>query len=176
MRQHFVVSLVGIDRPGLVDRIAEAVKRGQGNLEDSRMAVLGAEFAIMMLCSAREQDAQTLQTQLQQAAEELQLLITIKPTTARQAVHGSVPVSLTVRGMDHEGIVHEVVRNLVAQGISVEHLDSQVVNAPYSGVPLFEMRAQLAAPASVSLASLRKQLNTVADELNVDVEVLSGMR
>jgi glycine cleavage system transcriptional repressor len=173
MRQHFVISLVGDDRNGLVDKVAEAIKRGRGNLEDSRMAVLGAEFAMMMLCSAGAEQAAALQAELRKTAEELELLITVKPTSPRQHNLDSVPMTLSVRGMDHEGIVHEFVRHLVDHGISVEHLDSQVVNAPYSGVPLFEMQVQLRAPASVSLASLRKLLTKVADELNVDVEIQS---
>lgn len=171
MRQHLVFTLVGHDRAGLVDHITQAIQRGNGNLEDSRMAVLGAEFAMMMLCSAPEASGQQLQQEVGKAAEGLDLLMTVKTTTARQAARGTVPLVVQVRGADTEGIVYEVVHYLMEQGMSVDNLDSHIVNAPYSGVPLFEMTMRVSAPASVSVGSLRKQIAQVADKLNVDVEV-----
>ncbi|MBM3890900.1 MAG: glycine cleavage system protein R, partial [Verrucomicrobia bacterium] len=45
MRQYLVVSAVGQDRPGIVDRISEFILDHDCNIEDSRMAILGGEFA-----------------------------------------------------------------------------------------------------------------------------------
>ncbi len=176
MRQYFVVSLVGTDRYGLVDKVTAAIREGKGNLEDSRMAVLGTEFAMMILCSTGEEHSDKLEVALTTTSKELGLLMTLKPTSPRPTVEHTLPLTINVRGMDNEGIVHEIVRHLVSQGIAVEHLDSNVVNAPYSGVPLFEMQVQLRAPASISLGSLRKQLAGVADQLNVDIDVQSKGR
>jgi glycine cleavage system transcriptional repressor len=174
MRQYFVLSLLGSDRTGLVDQVTDAIRRAAGNLEDSRMAVLGEEFAMMILCSTAAENAAKLDEELCAAAERLGLLFQSKPTNARKLGQKMVPLQVEVKGMDNEGIVNEVVHHLVEQGISVETLESQVVNAPYSGVPLFEMRMRVQAPASVSLASLRRHLQGVGDRLNVDVEVRSS--
>ena len=171
MRQFFVYSLLGSDRAGLVDQVTDVLRRNAANLEDSRMAVLGEEFAMMILCSVAEEKAQTLEVEMREAAKKLKLLLQCKPTSSRKAGQHMVPLLIEVMGMDDEGIVNDVVHHLLEQGISVENLDSQVVNAPYSGVPLFEMRIRVHAPASISLASLRKQLQGVADKLNVDIEV-----
>ena len=171
MKDYLVFSLLGADRTGLVDRITRAIRGAQGNLEDSRMAVLGGEFAMVMLCSVESTSSEGLQTAVKAASDELELVYTVKRTTARKAHSGTVPLTVEVSGMDHEGIVQDVVRYLVEQGVSVETLDSQVHNAPYSGVPLFSMKMRVEAPAALSLASLRRSLQAVADELNVDVEV-----
>lgn len=140
------------------------------------MAVLGAEFSMSMLCSCAASDFDTLATELHQVAGELDMQIVLKPTQARQPGETSVPLRLSLRGMDNEGLVHEVVRKLVAGGIAVDHLDSHVVNAPWFGVPLFEMDMQLRAPASFSLSSLRQQMTALANELNVDIEVHAPSR
>lgn len=171
MRQYYVFSLMGTDRTGLVDQVTQAIGRGTANLEDSRMAVLGEEFAMMILCSVTPEHSDKLLEEMKSTAQALDLLFQWKATNARRLSQKMVPLQVDVKGMDHEGIVNDVVHHLVEQGISVESLDSQVVNAPYSGVPLFEMRMRVQAPASVSLASLRRHLSGVADKLNVDVDV-----
>lgn len=171
MKQHLVFSLLGPDRTGLVDRVTEALGRAGGNLEDSRMAVLGGEFSMMFLCSVEESQSAALLEQVQAVARELGLLTMHKVTTPRRNLAGTLALQVAVRGADHEGIVHDLVHHLVEQGVSVDNLESQLVNAPYSGVPLFEMQMRISAPASLSLAGLRKRLQAVGDDLNVDVEV-----
>ncbi len=171
MKQHLVYSLLGPDRTGLVDRVTQTLSKHRANLEDSRMSVLGGEFAMMFLCSVDGAQQEALQSGLTEVAKELDLLIQCKPTTLRKSHAGMLPLQLAVRGADHEGIVHELVHHLVEQGVSVDNLESQLVNAPYSGVPLFEMQMRISAPASVSLSALRRKLQAVGDDLNVDVEI-----
>jgi len=171
MKQHLVFTLVGPDRTGLVDQVAEALSRFQANLEDSRMAILGEEFSMMFLCSVEANQSQALVEEMQKVAVSLDMLVLHKQTGARKSQSGKLPLQVAVRGADHEGIVHDLVHHLVEQGISVDNLDSQLVNAPYSGVPLFEMQMRISAPASLSLSGLRRRLQQVGDELNVDVEV-----
>ncbi|MFN8609902.1 MAG: ACT domain-containing protein [Vulcanimicrobiota bacterium] len=171
MKQHLVFSLLGPDRTGLVDRVAQTLARHHANLEDSRMAVLGGEFSMMFLCSLEASGESALVQDLNSVAGELELLLQHKKTTARRSHSGMMPLQVSVRGADHEGIVHDLVHHLVEQGVSVDNLESQLVNAPYSGVPLFEMQMRISAPASVSLSTLRRKLQAAGDELNVDVEI-----
>lgn len=171
MKHHLVFSLLGPDRTGLVDRVAQSLSKHRANLEDSRMSVLGGEFAMMFLCSVDAAQLDDLQKEMAAVAQELDLMINSKPTTLRKSHIGMLPLQVAVRGADHEGIVHELVHHLVEQGASVDNLESQLVNAPYSGVPLFEMQMRISAPASLSLSALRRKLQTVGDELNVDVEI-----
>lgn len=171
MKQHLVFSLIGADRPGLVDRITAAITAAGGNLEDSRMAVLGGEFAMIMLCTAEGEGAAGLEQAVRGTAGDLEMLVTCKPTTPRAPLPGTVPLAVHVRGADHEGIVHDIVHHLMERGASVATLDSQVTPAPHSGTPLFSMSMRVEAPASVSLAGLRRSLEDVAEPLNVDVEV-----
>ena len=46
-----VLTAVGPDRVGIVDDIAGAVSGAGCNIEESKMAVLGGEFAVIMLVS-----------------------------------------------------------------------------------------------------------------------------
>ena len=49
MTQYAVLTAVGPDKPGLVDAISTFILDHQCNMEDSRMGVLGGEFAMLIL-------------------------------------------------------------------------------------------------------------------------------
>jgi glycine cleavage system regulatory protein len=53
----FILSAIGRDRPGLVSELAQLVLDCDANLEDSRMTILGTDFAVILLCSSRASDA-----------------------------------------------------------------------------------------------------------------------
>ena len=54
-RQYQVLTAVGRDRPGLVEKISSLLLGAGANLEDSRMAILGGEFALILLFSGTDQ-------------------------------------------------------------------------------------------------------------------------
>src|SRR5690606_20718694 len=47
--EYLVLSALGSDRPGIVDQLARTAAACGCNIEDSRMAVMGGEFAVLML-------------------------------------------------------------------------------------------------------------------------------
>ena len=49
MTQLFALSAIGRDRPGIVADLAELIYECDCNLEDSRMTILGSEFAVLLL-------------------------------------------------------------------------------------------------------------------------------
>ena len=48
-RGYVVLTAVGPDRPGLVNALASLIRDAGANIEDSRMAILGGEFAVILL-------------------------------------------------------------------------------------------------------------------------------
>ncbi|HDO34642.1 MAG TPA: glycine cleavage system protein R, partial [Chromatiales bacterium] len=51
MNNLLVVSALGQDRPGIVNELSLAILNCGCNIEDSRMTVLGGEFAVILLVS-----------------------------------------------------------------------------------------------------------------------------
>jgi len=49
MNKYLVISALGKDRPGLVNQLSHAILDAGCNIQDSRMTVLGGEFALMLL-------------------------------------------------------------------------------------------------------------------------------
>ena len=52
------MSAIGRDRPGIVADLAELIYECDCNLEDSRMTILGSEFAVLLLLSAKDEEVE----------------------------------------------------------------------------------------------------------------------
>jgi glycine cleavage system transcriptional repressor len=159
MKTQLLVTLVGEDKPGIVARVTAIFVDNGANLEESRMAILGGEFAAIMLVSVEEGKAEQLDKALQKLSSE-GLTLTTKKTRKGEAAKGLEQYTLTLRGADHEGIVHSVATYLREKEINIEALETAVENAPVAGTPLFSM-----------LEELRRKLDEIAKNESVDINL-----
>lgn len=168
MLETLVMTLIGRDRPGLVESVAAVVDAHGGNWEESRMARLAGEFAGLLRIQVPAESAAALEAALGE-------LDGVSVLVARAVDEGTAAdtrfLELEVVGQDHPGIVHALSRTLAAAGINVEELESEIVDAPMSGERLFQARARLLAPASLSLEELGEELERLAADLIVEVRL-----
>lgn len=171
--RYLVLSALGADRPGLVAEVTEYLAERGVNVEDSRMAILGAEFGIQVLVSGAE--ASVARVVADQAVLEtktkLGILIrrTKSPEEHRRAA--VIPCVVTADAIDHEGIVRAVALAISHLGINIVSLETSTYNAPITGSPLFRLEAQIDLPQGVSLAQFRRQMDEVAHRESLDIDV-----
>ena len=172
MNQHIVISAMGQDQVGIVDKITAVLLKHNANLEDSRMARLGGEFAAIILVEIPTASIEPLNQELETLKQQ-ELSITCKTTKPLkpQGQINRVPYEITVKGADQEGIVHRVAHYLAQNDINIESLDTGLVNAPITGTPLFSMHAVVQCPVTHTLIELRRQLTQIADDMGTDLEV-----
>jgi glycine cleavage system transcriptional repressor len=171
-KEYLVVTTVGPDRRGTVETITEIMLSHQANIEESRMARLGGEFAVIMLLSLPGEKEEDLLTGLDGLKERGLTIITRRTNLSRLEIfQGFVPYEISVVGADHEGIVHSVAHYLASEQIQVEAMDTHITRAPTTGTPIFSMYATVQAPPDLTLYQLRHKLTEVGDELGVDIEV-----
>src|SRR6185295_17592154 len=120
MNKYLVISALGRDRPGIVNDLSKVVLECGGNVEDSRMTVLGGEFALMMMVSGHWSAIGKLEHQLPTLAKKLDLTIGAKHTEPRTGRSNMVPYVVDVITMDHAGIVHDVADFFAARQINIE--------------------------------------------------------
>jgi glycine cleavage system transcriptional repressor len=173
-KTYVVLTAVGPDRPGLVNEIAGAIHRAGANLEDSRMAILGGEFALLLLLGGPESAAVALEQAAGPLGDKLGLRLIFK-RTARRPLGDFLPYRIRVSGFDRPGIVLLVSEILARRGVNVASLESRVTYAPLSGTPMFMLEAELQVPSEVALAELRRELSAQCDEENLDLS-LEGVR
>ena len=169
-RSMLVLSVVGADRTGLVQSIAEAISAAGGNWEESRMARLAGQFAGILLVTIDAAQSDPLVSALRKL-EGAGLVVTVRPTEAPAQVAASVLVRLQLTANDRPGIVRDVSKILAERELNVEELETEVSSAPMSGEAMFKARARLRAPATTSLADLRTRLEALGSELMLDLAI-----
>jgi glycine cleavage system transcriptional repressor len=169
MIQHVILSAIGSDRPGLVDEVSRFIFDRGGNIEDSRMANLRGQFAIMMLVGGPEPVLARIKADiptLQQASRlHVELHAAVAPAAA---VVTAMPYRLTATAMDQAGLVQSIAHLLGTLNVNIESMQTTLSAAPITGAPVFEMELILSVPGSTSLSRLRDSLNTLCNQLNID--------
>ena len=173
MGTYLVISAIGQDRPGIVDEVSAFILAHQCNVEESRMAVLGGDFALIMLVSGPQNDVKKLADHLPELEDKSALTIVSRSSSSPSATRAlpSVPYNLKAVGMDHTGIVHNIAHLLAGMNINVEAAETSSSHAPESGVPIFSMHMKLAVPANLHIDQIRSELAKLGQELNVDITI-----
>ncbi len=171
----FILSAIGRDRPGLVADLAQLIYDCDANLEDSRMTILGTDFAVILLCSS---SAPGTGDRLGAGAKRLErdqgLTILLRELSEgpRPAVPapGSVLHRLTVAGEDRAGIVASICRVLAERGVNIADLTTRSLPGP-GGSPHYQMSMAIEVPERLGVDALRGDLDAVADRLVIDVRL-----
>jgi glycine cleavage system regulatory protein len=168
-----VMTVIGADRPGLVQLVAARVADHGGNWLESRMCRLGGQFAgilrVEVAKSRRDELVAALQTL---EVDGLRVIIHAEGGPANGGVTGGSLARIELVGNDRPGILRSVSGVFAAHGVNVEELASERVNAPMGGGVLFQARATVFVPAHVKLAAVRTDLETIASDLMVDLKLL----
>ena len=169
-----VLTVIGDDRSGLVEALAEVVARHDGNWDRSSMARLGNKFAGIVEVSVPSMRADALTADLRPLEADGLLEITVEEAGAGPE-HPGAPTDarweLRLVGQDRPGIVHEISQALARNAVSIEELHTSTSSAPMSAEPLFEVRAALVAVGDLDLDRLRAELEALANELMVDIDL-----
>jgi glycine cleavage system transcriptional repressor len=166
---HAILTATGEDRPGLVEEISEFIFDHGGSIQESRMANLVGQFAIVALVAGPEKALETIRGELTTLEAQAAIEARLKPVVPRAAV--TAPRSsfrLEGRALDQPGLVHEVADVLRGFQVNIETLETNVVPAPVTGAPVFEMALLISAPVDVSLGDLRAELERVCEPLNIE--------
>jgi len=171
MTTKLVISALGADRPGIVDELSNIVYTHALSIEDSRMSVLGGEFAILLLVSGEQAAIDSLQEQAPEIEQTLQMRLLLKPTAESDTIGNTVPYSVEVAALDHPGIVRNIASFFSKQNINIVNLQTEKYSAPHTGSPMFALHMTIGISAETNIARLREAFMDFCDELNLDAEL-----
>lgn len=166
--QQLVISAIGQDRKGLVSQLSSAIVENGANILDSRMTVLGGEFAILILITAPWNALAKLEQQLPALGEGLGLSLISKRTTPTAQTEAAIPYNVEAVAIDQPGIVKEIASFFSDQGINIYDLNTIGYQAAHTGTPLFSINMTINIPSTLSLNELREQFLNLCDEQNID--------
>ena len=168
MSQLIVLSAIGPDQAGVVESISKAILDCGGNIEESRMTTLGAEFAVLLLISGNWHTAAKLEKALDKLAPAHQLQVTIKKTENHPARNDCIPYGIDVICLDQPGIVFKLSQFFATRKIEVCDLTTRSYAAPHTGAPMFSVQMTVSIPASAGIAQLRDDFHEICEQLNLD--------
>jgi glycine cleavage system transcriptional repressor len=169
------LSALGRDRPGIVAAITGVLVEHEVNVEDSRMAILRGEFAMVLVLGAPQGLARrALEADLERARERVGLdvvgLTEVAEPSSTAGWSADASHMVTVYGTDHPGIVHAVAASLADLGANITDLQTRLVDEP-GGEPFYAMLLEVALEPGADVAELERSLEVVGADQGVEVSV-----
>jgi glycine cleavage system transcriptional repressor len=171
MATYLVISALGEDRPGIVNDLSKAILEAGCNIVDSRMTVLGGEFAVILLVTGHWNTIAKLEATLPRLGENLNLTVTVKRTEKRKSKDNLLPYAVEVVSIDHPGIVHHLANFFSSRDINIEELVTTSYAAAHTGTPMFSVHMTVGIPADLQISALRADFLDFCDELNLDAVI-----
>ena len=171
MARALVLTVIGEDRPGLVEALAAQIAAHEGSWDESRMARLAGHFAGVVQIHLPEERAEGLIEALPELSDRGLSVTVVDSDWSLATVDHRQSIRFELVGQDRPGIVREISSALAALGVSVQDLRTVVESAPMSGEALFRAEAELAPPDGVEIESIRAALEQLADDMMVDVNL-----
>ena len=168
-----VLTLIGPDRPGLVEAVAERVTTHGGNWLESRMAHLAGQFAGILRVELPPESVAALHAALREL--EASGLTVLTHSGAAPMAGNDRAMDLEVVGQDHAGIVRDLSQVLLAHRVNIEELTTDRFSAPMSGGLMFRARLRLGVPAGVDTERLCRDLEQIAHDLMVDLKLAQAV-
>ncbi len=172
MKTFAVLNAGGTDRVGIVDEFTTRLLDYSCNIEESKMAVLGGEFAMIVLVSGDKAQIDRLLRDI--AANDLvrNLDVTGKVTGSHADERNGRPYRIESISLDTPGIVHAVTGLLHTGNINIDELETETSGAPFTGAPMFHMRITAMIRPEVNVSELRASLAEIASDHDLDIRVV----
>ena len=171
MSEQLVITALGDDRPGIVDELSNALFRHKLNIEDSRMSVLGGEFAVLLLVSGEQASIDDFVADTASLEQSLNMKILVKVTSSTGSKQSMVPYTVEVVAIDHPGIVHKLASFFSSRQINIVDLHTERYAAAHTATPMFSVNMTIGIPTEMSIKALRDEFINMCDELNLDASM-----
>ncbi|MBB1488469.1 glycine cleavage system protein R [Oceanospirillum sediminis] len=168
MKTSLVLTVIGPDKPGLVELLSQTIAAHQGNWLESGMSRLAGKFAGILITEVPEGQVEALTAELT-ALQEKGLKVVAERTSEPEVVSDQQRFTLELVGHDKPGIVREISQALAERKVNVERLNTELVSGSMSAELLFKADADLSVATNADLDELQGALEDIASDLMVDI-------
>ncbi len=161
----------GQDQPGIVRALSEYIANVGASIEESRMSILGGEFAIIVLVAGDDEVISVLEQKAAELGDKVGLSIQTRRTERKTPIGDVLRYKVEVTSMDQTGIVHSVTEFFSSKSINIESLTTDTYAAAHSGTPMFSLDMIIEIPANTAISSLRQEFVRFCDDLLIDASI-----
>ena len=163
--QPLIISIMGKDKPGLVDSLAKCVYRHNANWLGSSFAHMAGQFTGFVEVHVPADKHDDLVTALNALPD-----LTVQSVSIADSVESfNDTLAVEIMGNDKPGIVQELTNILNQFNLNIVSFDSRCESAPNWGSLMFKARAVIAVPEDFNDSALQQSLENIANDLVVDI-------
>nr|WP_320049708.1 ACT domain-containing protein [uncultured Desulfuromonas sp.] len=170
--QHFALTIIGRDRPGIVSSTAEILYQLGCNIADSSNNILGGQFAMILIIShptiTDRDEIATAFTQLEEQGLSV-FVRTLKPGGEQRPELPGELCMISVYGSDKPGIVYQVTKVLSENNINIIDLNTKLIGS--SERPVYVMMCETVLPEEMTTDDIRDMMSELKKQLSVDISV-----
>jgi glycine cleavage system regulatory protein len=164
--QSLIISIMGKDKPGLVDALAKCIYKHKGNWQGSSFAHMAGMFTGFVEVHVPADENEKLVDALN-AISDLSVQ-SVAVNTASNTLTNQLTVD--VMGNDKAGIVQELTSVLNQFNLNILNFSSRCESAPNWGSLIFKANAVIAVPGDFDDDALQDALESLANDLVVDIQ------
>ncbi|MFD2166910.1 glycine cleavage system protein R [Thalassotalea euphylliae] len=126
MSQYLVLTAMGADRTGCVSELTNLASECGCNILDSRMAIFGQEFTLIMLLQGDARAINLIEARIPKTAVELELITMMKRTSGYSTLESAQQYVAEYTGIDQPGILKAVTAFFAHRNIDISSLKSDI--------------------------------------------------
>lgn len=168
MQVSLIITILGPDRPGLVESLSETLNQYQGSWTESRMSHLAGKFAGILQVSIPANQVEELTSALN-GLQESSLQVLVETSSDDEVRTPDNVLNLELIGQDRPGIIHDITQQLAKLNVNIEELESHVQEASMAGGMLFCANLKLGLPEGITDEDVQNSLEDMSDDLMVDI-------
>lgn len=169
---HFALTIVGRDRPGIVSQVTEILFKLGCNLADSSCSILGGQFAMILILGHPEFTDRKSFGDAFKPLEDADLTVALRVLKPGGEIRSNIEGDLcmiSVYGSDKPGIVYRVANVLGEKKVNITDLNTKLVGTEER--PVYVMVIEAALPEGVAEEDVDNWLAAIREELQVDISV-----
>lgn len=161
-----VLTVIGEDKPGLVERLSNVLVKNNANWLASNLSHLSGFFAGVVEIEVPEEHFAALDS----ALNEIKELKVEAHTGVESSEQASQEIEFVITGNDRSGIVQELSSVISHKGASIQNFVSSKQGAPNWGGSLFHAVAKVKLPSGMSADVIAEALEQLASDIVVDLD------
>lgn len=171
MKEMIVVSAVGRDQPGVAHSVTAAIRRCSGEIVESRMTSLGAEFAMLLLVTGNWHALAKIESELEKLSQRDALSVNVRRTSEKAPRDNHIPYLIDVICIQQPDVVEGISGFFAKRAIDIAELSTHSYSAAHTGSPMLSVQLTVSIPADMSISALREEFLDFCDGRNLDAVI-----
>lgn len=167
MKSVFIMTIIGEDKPYIIQSLAETTRRMGGEWLKSKTMHLDGRFTALMKVSIDAEKEQPLMDKMKSLYSELSIFHAPAPKEDKADME---LVNLIVDCNDRSGLTHDIVEVLAELSLEAETLEGRRFPVTPVGGTVYSARLSVRIPNTMMRAELAKSLEEISDCTRVTFE------